>query len=123
METINKTRNKENPETFLMNTAEKSSGWKCDSKENWALHFKKLLLFLERKQVVYYNIYKKCCGLILVYEWSLFLRVYFLAVWRTRNKFCGYFITGILVHFFEVVNSLSVSHKNNLGVKEWKIYF
>lgn len=56
---------------ILINTAEESSKSKCDSKENWALRFKKLLLFLGQIEVVYCNIYKKCCGLILVYEWSL----------------------------------------------------
>lgn len=124
METSKQTSKQTEPwNIILMNTAEKSSKPKCDSKWNWALHFKKLLLFLGRIEVVYCNVYKKGCGLILVYEWSLLLRVYFLVVWFTRNEFCDYFITGILVHFSEVLNGLSVSHKNKLRAKEWNIYF
>lgn len=106
-----------------MNTAEESSKSRCDSKQNWALHFKKLLVFLGWIEVLYCNIYKKCCGLFLVYEWLLFLTVYFLAVWYTINEFCDCFIPGILVHFSEVLNGLSVSHENKLRAKEWNINF
>ena len=106
-----------------MNPAEESSKSKYDSKENKALHFKKLLLFLGWIKVVYCNIYRKCCRLILVYEWSFFLRVYFLAVCFTRNEFCDFFITGIHVHFYDVLNGLSVSHKNKLRAQKWNTYF